>query len=154
LSTLEKQTEALNNARKVQAPRLEELQAVSDAFNSDPYTLSLKARRRFRTGKKVDMIHTAQDNALKDRYSLPSDLALVREDESSLADALVEWRKAKAASASAESSRRRKLLDRPTALPTARVTSAAGGKYSSAGLSALGQRILENTASRRTASTK
>jgi coiled-coil domain-containing protein 130 len=153
LNALEKQTDAKNYMQKVQSPRIDELQDASDNVNADPYTLSQRARKRFRAVKKEDQARTLRDTELKDRYSLPSEFALVREDDSTVADANSEWSKARAAAVEAESKRQKRTLEQPTRLSASRVVSAAGGKYSTSGLSTLGRRILDNT-SRRSAVTQ
>ena len=38
----------------VQKPRIESLQTLADHYGSDPYSLSLKVRKRFRVEKKVE----------------------------------------------------------------------------------------------------
>jgi coiled-coil domain-containing protein 130 len=150
LQALEKQTNAQEHAKKVQLPRLEELQAAVDATSADPYTLSLKVRKQFRTEKKEDQARAARDTAIKDRYALPSDLALVQEDAAAVTEDKAAWRQAKAAAAAEASRRLNPLVSKSHGLGSTRVVSAAGGKFSSSNLSSLSKRILENTGRRRT----
>jgi coiled-coil domain-containing protein 130 len=136
----------------VQAPRLEELQAAADAQGEDPYSHSLRVRKRFRAEKKTEQARAAVDTALRDKYALPEALALVRDDADTAAQDHAEWERARAVTREADSNKRRRIADRPL---TAAVRS--GGSGSSRGkpaaLSALGQRILQNTA-RRTAGSR
>jgi len=52
LADLEKMTNAKKHMDDVQIPRIESLQNVSEYYNSDPYSFSSKARRKFREEKK------------------------------------------------------------------------------------------------------
>src|ERR1700733_8388626 len=76
LAALEKTTDAQNHLTKVQVPRLESLQSVSEHYNSDPYSLSLKVRKRFREEKKLDKAKKAVDDGIRGKYALPEDLTL------------------------------------------------------------------------------
>ncbi|KAH6909151.1 hypothetical protein BKA70DRAFT_227006 [Coprinopsis sp. MPI-PUGE-AT-0042] len=96
LAALEKTRNAEINLNEVQKPRIEALQGVADHYNSDPYSLSLKVRKRFREEKKVDQAKKAGDDQLKGRYALPSDLKLVEENEETRDEAKAEWLKARA----------------------------------------------------------
>jgi coiled-coil domain-containing protein 130 len=91
LVALEKATSAQTHLTTVQVPRLEALQGVSEHYNSDPYTLSLRVRKKFRDEKKAEKEKTRADDALKDRYALPEGLSLVPEDEDAQAEARREW---------------------------------------------------------------
>ncbi|KAF8638704.1 hypothetical protein AX17_001999 [Amanita inopinata Kibby_2008] len=91
LATLEKSTEAQNHLTKVQMPRLGELQHVSEHYNADPYTHSLRARKRFREEKKIEKKEQKLDDQLKGKYGLPTSLTLIADDEMSRQEAHDAW---------------------------------------------------------------
>ncbi|KAI0028963.1 CWC16 protein [Vararia minispora EC-137] len=136
LAALEKSTDAKTHAEKVQAPRLEQLQAASDRLNSDPYTHSSRVRKRFRADKKEEKALQAADDALKVRYGLPAEMTLVRDDAQSVANAHNAWVEGRK-----EGVKRRKV--------EARVSSPSGGSSSGSALVSLKARVLSNSAARR-----
>ncbi|PVG04229.1 DUF572-domain-containing protein [Serendipita vermifera] len=81
LAQLEKTTDAARRAKEIGAPRIESLQDLSDTYNADPYELSKRVRKQFREVKKVDKRKREEEDAVKDKYSLPSTLKLVEESE-------------------------------------------------------------------------
>ncbi|CAG8619695.1 16971_t:CDS:2, partial [Acaulospora colombiana] len=81
LAQLEKTSDALRKAKEIGAPRIESLQELSDTYNTDPYELSKRVRKQFREVKKVDKRKREEEEAVKDKYSLPSTLKLVEESE-------------------------------------------------------------------------
>ncbi|KAK2463471.1 hypothetical protein APHAL10511_004557 [Amanita phalloides] len=93
LAALEKSTEAQNYVTKVQAPRLEELQHVSQRYNADPYAHSLRVRKRFRGEKKVEQEKQRADDALKSRYGLPASLTLLEDDKRARQEAREQWQR-------------------------------------------------------------
>jgi len=93
LAALEKSTTAQDYVNKVQIPRLESLQDVSDRYNGDPYALSSLVRKRFRAEKKIDAAKRAADDQLKGRYGLPETLQLAAEDDESKTAAREQWEK-------------------------------------------------------------
>ena len=95
LVALEKSTESQNYLTKVQAPRLEEIQGLSDKYNEDPYAASVRARKKFREEKKVEKVKEAADNATKSRYGLPAELKLLEEGSNEADEAKREWLKAR-----------------------------------------------------------
>jgi len=95
LVALEKSTESQNYLTKVQAPRLEEIQGLSDKYNEDPYSASARARKRFREEKKAEKAKETADNATKSRYGLPAELKLLEEGSSEVDEAKREWLKAR-----------------------------------------------------------
>ena len=95
LVALEKSTESQNYLTRVQAPRLEEIQGLSDKYNEDPYAASVRARKRFREEKKLEKAKEAADNATKSRYGLPAELKLLEEGSSEMDEAKREWLKAR-----------------------------------------------------------
>lgn len=95
LAALEKSTQSQNHLMKVQAPRLEEIQGMSDKYNEDPYAASVKARKKFREEKRVENAKEAVDNAIKLRYGLPAGLKLLEDGSSDVDEAKREWLKAR-----------------------------------------------------------
>lgn len=95
MAALEKSTESQSYLMKVQAPRLEEIQGLSDKYNEDPYVASLRARKKFREEKKMEKAKEAADNVIKSRYGLPAELKLLEEGSSDVDEAKREWLKAR-----------------------------------------------------------
>lgn len=155
LAALEKSTEAQNHMNKVQIPRLEALQSVSDHYGDDPYTLSKLVRKRFREEKKVEKEKQVADDALKGRYGLPETLKLTRDDEDTQARDKEEWERARRELALRDRSKRRKL-ESVGIVPRKQLgSSSSSGSGSSSRPSAadlLRARILENTARRKPSS--
>ena len=155
LAALEKTTDAQAHATKVQAPRIEQLEDLSAHYNDDPYTHSQRARKRFRAEKKVEQARDEADKALKEKYGLPSELALERADDAgAVAEARDEWTRSRVARAGEDASRKRKLaLEAPVLPAPPRRGSSSSVSLESAASSAassLRARILSNSA-RRTA---
>jgi len=71
---------ALEKTTKVQIPRPEALQGISDHYGNDPYALSSLVRKHFRIEKKIEARGRAEDDTLKGRYGLPEDLKLIEDD--------------------------------------------------------------------------
>ena len=80
---------------EVQIPRLESLQSISEQYNADPYSLSLKARKQFRQEKKVEQSKRKADDLIKDRYGLPTSLSLLEDDDEMVQEAKQKWMKGK-----------------------------------------------------------
>ena len=135
---------------KVQAPRLEALQDLADHYGSDPYSLSLKARKRFREVKKVEKAQEAADAQVKGRYGLPEDLKLAAETDDLREEAREEWSKARAALVARESGKRRfdpiGLTSRTSS--SSRSAGASSSRHPNA-VDLLRSRILSNTARRK-----
>jgi coiled-coil domain-containing protein 130 len=157
LAALEKLTDAQNHVTKVQVPRLESLQAVSEHYNSDPYSLSLKVRKRFRAEKKAEKEKKAVDDGIKERYGLPESLSLLQEDDQAKSEAIEEWEKGRRELEARENTKRRRLESTaiPTSAtaklshlrPTSKLSSGSTVKRTSnSAVSSLRARILENTA--------
>jgi coiled-coil domain-containing protein 130 len=123
LVALEKSTDAQNHLIKVQLPRLESLQSVSEHYNSDPYALSVKVRKRFREGKKVEEQKKAVDDQIKGRYGLPETLDLVEDDDGAVAEAKEEWANGRQQLRLRESNKRRKLAVEITSIPASTASS-------------------------------
>jgi coiled-coil domain-containing protein 130 len=109
LAALEKSTAAQKHMNEVQKPRIEALQAVADHYSSDPYSLSLKVRKRFREDKKIEKEKQAEENELKERYGLPAELVLTRDSSETREKDRETWLKARGELAEQESAKRRKL---------------------------------------------
>ncbi|KAF8440291.1 DUF572-domain-containing protein [Boletus edulis BED1] len=142
LAALEKSTTAQNHVNKVQIPRLESLQEVSERCNSDPYALSSLLRKRFRAEKKIDTAKRAADDQLKGRYGLPETLQLAAEDDESRSAAREQWE------------RGRREHEAQTSIRKARLQSCAISSTSSSRgrdpLASLKARLLSNTHQSRT----
>jgi coiled-coil domain-containing protein 130 len=124
----------------VQKPRIESLQSVSEHYNGDPYSLSLKVRKRFREEKKIELAKRQADDAIKGRYGLPETLRLLEEDEKAVQEARSRWAIAKITLGEQESKRRR-------------ISSSAPSQSSSTAVNAvdsLRTKILQNTAKKST----
>jgi len=149
LAALEKTTDAQAHATKVQAPRLEQLEDLSAHYNEDPYTHSRRVRKRFRAEKKVERALVDADKSLKEKYGLPTELALERADDpSTIAEARDGWAKGLAARAEESTNRKRKLaLDAPVLAPAKRGASTS----TESAASSLRTRLLSNSARRTTA---
>ncbi|KAJ4479971.1 DUF572-domain-containing protein [Lentinula aciculospora] len=145
LAALEKTTDAQNHQSKVQIPRLESLMDVSERYNSDPYSLSLKARKHFREDKKIWREKEKSDRKVKDRYALPASMSLAEEDEDSIREAKEQWQKGREEILSRES-KRRKLAVETSIVPASSRSSSTTG--SSAVVNSLCARVLGNTARR------
>lgn len=142
LVALEKTTDAKNHMENVQRPRIESLQDVSEHYNADPYSLSIKARKRFREEKKVEQKKRKSDDLLKDRYGLPETLKLVQDDEKAVEEAKIEWEQAKQEQMRA--SKRKKTTLAITSIPS--TSFAPSTNSASSSLNALRAQILQNTA--------
>ncbi|TCD63756.1 hypothetical protein EIP91_004971 [Steccherinum ochraceum] len=155
LAALEKSTDAQNHMNKVQVPRLEALQSHSDHFGSDPYALSLRARKKFRVEKKIDKEKKLVDDSLKSKYGLPETLSLTAESEDTRAQAKEEWLRGRQEFEAQQMSKKRKLVDVgvvPRLPPALRSSSSKSSESSSSNLpnplESLRTRILRNTASK------
>lgn len=126
----------------VQRPRIESLQDASEHYNADPYSLSIKARKRFREEKKVEQKKRKSDDLLKGRYGLPENLKLVDDDERTIEEAKIEWEQAKQEQMRA--SKRKKTTLAITSIPS--TSSVPSTNSASSSLNSLRSRILQNTA--------
>jgi len=131
---------------------------MSDHYNADPYTLSLKVRKKFREEKKLDQQKRKADDELKGRYGLPASLSLLEEDVKAREEAKSAWEEAKQQLQSKESAKRRRIggVDVPVISSTHRtasgssasskINSSSSSSSSSSSLDTLRARILSNTA--------
>ncbi|EGN98987.1 hypothetical protein SERLA73DRAFT_181759 [Serpula lacrymans var. lacrymans S7.3] len=147
LATLEKTTDAQNYVAKVQIPRLETLQTASDHYNSDPYSLSTKARKRFREEKKIEIRKKAADDQIKGRYALPETFKLLEDDDEAREQAKEEWTKRRL---ELETEMQRNTKKQKLIPPISSITNSTSPRTSSAftsndKLRSLKARILENT---------
>ncbi|KAL4066755.1 CWC16 protein [Scleroderma yunnanense] len=133
LTALEKSTDAQNHLTKVQVPRLESLQGLSDHYNDDPYARSSIVRKHFRTEKKSDAAKRAADDQLKGRYGLPETLKLLEDDVAARNEAREEWVKG------------RREFEAQSSIRKARLSSSAKPWPSANNLSSLRAKILDNT---------
>ncbi|KAI0648879.1 DUF572-domain-containing protein [Trametes meyenii] len=155
LAALEKSTDAQNHMNNVQIPRLEALQDLSDHYASDPYSHSLRVRKRFREQKKIDKAREDVDERIKSTYGLPETLALTAEDEASKSKAKEEWEKARQVMADQLSAKRRKIGTEIAVVPgpsSSRLSAAhmapsgTSGRGGGDAVSVLRAKILRNTA--------
>ncbi|PIL29878.1 hypothetical protein GSI_08085 [Ganoderma sinense ZZ0214-1] len=162
LAALEKSTDAQNHMNNIQVPRIEALQNLADHYGSDPYSHSLRARKRFRERKKLDKAREDADEALKSNYGLPEALALSKEDDESRSKAKTEWEQGRQAFEERETSKRRKLgaevVSVMPRIPSAHISgrngqssrhaggSSTGAPNTSDPVSSLRAKILGNTA--------
>ncbi|PPQ91028.1 hypothetical protein CVT25_013953 [Psilocybe cyanescens] len=151
LVALEKTTDAKHHMETVQKPRIESLQGVSEHYNSDPYTLSLKARKRFREDKKIEQKKKQLDDNIKDRYALPATMSLLKEDDKEVEAAKTEWQKAKQEHDLREAKRRKTTLDITSLMSSSHLSMKKSPASSSDPLNSLRSQILRNTAKRSTA---
>src|SRR5258708_2691310 len=80
-AAVEKTVTAETNLSQVIQPRITTLQELSDRRNADPYTLSSSLRRGFREIRKADKRMKEEEKAIRDKFALPEELQLVKEDE-------------------------------------------------------------------------
>ena len=162
LAALEKSTDAQNHMDNVQVPRIEAVQNLADHYGSDPYSHSLRVRKRFREQKRLDKAREEADEALKSNYGLPEELALSKEDDESRSKAKEEWKQARQAFEERESSKRRKLGAEAVSvmprIPSSHISGGSGQSSRHAGgsgtnpsttsdpVSSLRAKILGNTA--------
>lgn len=151
LAALEKTTKAKTHMENVAKPRIESLQSVSEHYNSDPYSLSLKARKRFREEKKIELGKRQADDVIKGRYALPTTLRLLEDDDEAAEEARQQWETGQQEHRLKESKRRKIAQEVPSVLlpssrPSASSSAAKTKSPPSASLAALRTRILNNTA--------
>ncbi|KAF8318487.1 DUF572-domain-containing protein [Clavulina sp. PMI_390] len=96
MGSLEKTAAAEENMTKVVQPRLTMLTDLSERRNADPYTLSKTLRSTLRVAKKAEKRAKEEEDSVRNKFSLPNDLALVKEDEVR-EEAHEEWKKAREA---------------------------------------------------------
>jgi len=109
LAALEKTTVAQNHLSTVQIPRLESLRSVSQHYNSDPYALSLKVRKRFRHDKKIEAQKKKEDDQIRGRYGLPETLPLLVDDATAIEDAKKMWKEGREQARRSDPLKRRRL---------------------------------------------
>lgn len=128
---------------------------MSEHYNSDPYALSLRVRKRFRAEKKVDKEKKVADDQIKGKYGLPETLRLVEDDADSRSEAREEWEKGRRQLEVQESAKRRRLALETTVIPTPSTSglsrlkspsSSRSSKSSNSVAASLRARILENSA--------
>lgn len=141
LVALEKSTDALKRQETIERPRIESLQSASDHYNTDPYALSTRVRKRFRQEKKIEKAIKAKDDEVKRRYGLPESLSLVREDDPGLdVDAKEQFHRARRKLEADEDVKARRL-----AVHAGPATSPLNGLPSSLAKSSLSATVLRNS---------
>lgn len=147
LAALEKTSEAQTHLTQVQIPRLEALQSVSEHYNADPYTLSLKVRKKFREEKKREQQKRKADEDLKGRYGLPASFSLVEDDTKAREEAKAAWEEAKQKFHQSQEGAKRRRIGGVDDVPViSSTTHRLTGGSSSSSLDNLRTRILSNTA--------
>ncbi|QRV74803.1 coiled-coil domain-containing protein [Ceratobasidium sp. AG-Ba] len=92
LQSLEKSTTQEENYIRHAKPHLEQLQELSAARSADPYALSVRLRKTFRTDKHAALRVKASDDAVRERYSLDANIKLVDANDALLREeAKVGW---------------------------------------------------------------
>jgi coiled-coil domain-containing protein 130 len=121
---------------------------MSAHYNEDPYAHSQRVRKRFRAEKRVEQARIEADKSLKEKYGLPTELALQRADDpGTTTEAREEWARGLAARAEDNTSRKRKLaLEAPVFTPSRRGVSTS----TESAASSLRTRLLSNSARRTT----
>ncbi|KAJ6544833.1 DUF572-domain-containing protein [Mycena vulgaris] len=146
LASLEKTTDVQKGLVKTQ-DRLESLQEVSEHYNSDPFSLSSKVRKRFREEKKVEKAKKQADDKIKDRYGLPETLSLIEDDAKAAEDAKEQWARGRRELELRESTKRRKLAVEITTIPSASSSQRPAKRLPAANpIASLRTRVLQNTA--------
>ncbi|KAF7327614.1 hypothetical protein MKEN_00340600 [Mycena kentingensis (nom. inval.)] len=147
LASLEKTADTQKGLVRVQ-DRLDELQEASDKYNSDPFTLSSRLRKQFRTDKKVETAKKQADDKIKDRYGLPEDLRLVADNDEAVQTAKEEWERGRRERELKERQKQRTLAVEVTSLPSAAgpIRQPKRGKPISNPVASLRAKLLENTA--------
>lgn len=136
-------------------PRLESLQSVSEHYNSDPYSLSSKVRKRFRAEKKAEKEKQAVDDLIKGRYGLPETLPLVDDDDDVKSEAKEGWEKGRRELGMRRDAKRQRL-SLETSLPVSSTSKISHSRSMSSNpqsrssqsndvVTSLRARILENT---------
>ena len=158
LAALEKSTDAQKHMNTVQIPRLEALQSVSDHYSSDPYSHSLRVRKRFRQEKKFAQEKEKMDTKIKDIYALPETLLLAEETEETSAAARQDWLKGRQEMRDREGLKRRRSMSSieivpsqsSRAVPVKSVSHSTKNSAARVGtVASLRSKILENTARHR-----
>ncbi|KAJ7903898.1 hypothetical protein B0H13DRAFT_1558715, partial [Mycena leptocephala] len=145
LASLERTADAQKGL--VEVPhRLEALGEASERYNSDPFAVSSKVRKRLREEKK--MVKKATDDEIKSRYGLPETLNLVRDDDNTGEDAKQQWARARGEMELRANRKRRRLAVEITTIPSSSTARRAVIKElpKTNPVTWLRARVLENTA--------
>lgn len=158
LAALEKSTDAQRHMNEVQKPRIESLQVVADHYGSDPYSLSLKVRKRFREDKKVEKEKQAEEKELKGRYGLPEELVLTRDSAEIREQDREAWLKARGELFDRQSAKRPRLetvsilarqLPKSSSSSSKTASSSSSSRVPASAAEQLKARILGNTGKRK-----
>ncbi|KAF8339982.1 uncharacterized protein EI90DRAFT_3243071 [Cantharellus anzutake] len=80
-AAVEKTVAAETTLIEVTRPRLSTLQELSERRNANPYALSSSLRKTFRKIKKAEKRAEDEEKAVRDKFALPEELHLVKEDD-------------------------------------------------------------------------
>jgi len=150
IASLEKTTAAEENLNTVVKPRISMLSDLSERRNLDPYTLSKKLRSTFRETKKADKRAREEEDSVRNKFALPAELQLVKEDDVR-EEAREEWQRARREYKLEDDVRQKTfrsqhgslgLNSRPKMMKSSRV---AVGSSSSSAKSALAASLLRNS---------
>jgi len=136
LAQLEKTANQERRANEVGAPRLNALQDLSELYGTDPYELSSKVRKRFREEKKAEKRKRDAEEAVKEKYALPTDLKLV--DNTEVEEEASRWKSERRDWEARETAKRRRL--------SAEVGSSLSIGFKSTKANSLASTLLRNTA--------
>jgi len=136
LAQLEKTANQEQRANEVGAPRLNALQELSEHYGADPYELSSKVRKKFREVKKAEKRKRDVDEAVKEKYALPTDLKLV--DNAEVEEEASRWKGERRDWEARETAKRRRL--------SAEVGSNLSISFKSTKTTSLASALLRNTA--------
>lgn len=136
LVQLEKTANQERRANEVGAPRLNALQELSEHYGSDPFELSSKVRKRFREEKKAEKRKRDADEAVKEKYALPTDLKLV--DNAEVEEEASRWKGERRDWEARDNAKRRRI--------SAEVGSSLSASFRSTKATSLASTLLHNTA--------
>jgi coiled-coil domain-containing protein 130 len=94
IASLEKTTAAEENMNSVVRPRISILSDLSERRNADPYVLSKKLRNTFRETKKAEKRAREEEDSVRNKFGLSTELKLVKEDDVR-EEAREEWQRAR-----------------------------------------------------------
>ena len=136
LAQVEKTANQERRANEVGAPRLNTLQVLSEHYGADPYELSSKVRKKFREDKRVEKRKRDADEAVKEKYGLPTDLKLV--DNAEVEEDASRWKGERRDWEARETAKRRRLSAEVGKSPSTRLKDTKTSSLASA--------LLRNTA--------
>jgi len=152
IASLEKTTAAEENLNSVVKPRISMLNDLSGRRNSDPYTLSKKLRSTFRETKKADKRAREEEDSVRNKFGLSTELKLVKEDDVR-EEAREEWQRARREYKLEEDVRQKTFksqhgslgLNSQPKMKSSRVAGSSLSSSSSSAKSALAATLLRNS---------